>query len=53
MDVPEDVDTDLERLNQNIRSEESGNLLCYLQTKYSGILAQIQEKPVVNGSTLQ
>lgn len=53
MNVPEDVDADLEKLNHNIRSEESGNLLCYLQTKYSGILAQIQEKPVVNGSTLQ
>lgn len=53
MDVPQDVDADLENLNKCIATEEHEILISSLRTKYSRILAKIQEKEVVNGITLQ
>lgn len=53
MDVPQDVDANLENLNKCIVTEEHKILISSLQTKYSRILAKIQEKEVVNGITLQ
>ena len=53
MDVPQDVDVDLENLNKCIATEEREILLSSLRTKYSRILAKIQEKEVANCITLQ
>ena len=53
MDVPQDVEVDLENLNKCIETAERETLLSSLQIKYSKILAKIQEKEVVNGITLQ
>ena len=53
MDVPQDVDVDLENLNKCIATAERESLLSSLRMKYSKILAKIQEKDVVNGITLQ
>ena len=53
MDVPQDVDVDLENLNKCIATAESESLLSSLRMKYSKVLAKIQEKDVVNGITLQ
>jgi len=53
MDVPQDVDVDLKNLNKCIATGERESLLSSLRTKYSKILAKIQEKDVVNGITLQ
>lgn len=52
MDVPQDVDADLENLNKCIATEEHETLISSLRTKYSRILAKIQEKEVINGITL-
>ena len=53
MDVRQDVDVNLENLNKCIATSECECLLSSLQMKYSKILAQIQEKDVVNGITLR
>ena len=53
MDVPREVDTDLENLNQNILRGGTDDFFPGLQRKYSETLSQIREKHVVDGSTLQ